>query len=256
MEPECQRLRLEMTLEVSTNSDSSPPGPSFLIPLFGDPGSLNLAIMVAAIQANGSLAGWLTAARLLVEVRKDGASSPAVPWVRSPISGSDPWHTSSMLPSWQALTSDDWPLWREVRLAALAEAPYAFKSRLEDWQKGGEQRWRSRLETPGTYNIVAMLDGQPVGMASGIPGDKDVSELRSVWVSPPARGRGVGDRLVAAVEVWAKESGAKALKLAVIPGNEPAIALYRRNGFVIAGEVGGLLSDGVTREQVMVKALR
>jgi ribosomal protein S18 acetylase RimI-like enzyme len=154
-----------------------------------------------------------------------------------------------------ALTTDDWPLWREVRLAALAEAPHAFKSRLADWHRGGEERWRSRLEMPGTYNIVALLDGRPVGMASGIPGDNGVSELRSVWVSPEARGRGIGDRLIVAVETWALQSGAATLKLAVIPGNEPAIALYRRNGFVVTGEFGGLLSDGVTREQVMVKAL-
>jgi ribosomal protein S18 acetylase RimI-like enzyme len=109
---------------------------------------------------------------------------------------------------------------------------------------------------PGTYNLVAMLDGRPVGMASGIPCDNGVSELRSVWVSPEARGRGVGDRLIAAVEGWAQDCGAQALRLAVIPGNEPAITLYQRNGFLVTGECGGLLSDGMTMEQVMVKALR
>ncbi|PZG73113.1 GNAT family N-acetyltransferase, partial [Streptomyces sp. NTH33] len=46
------------------------------------------------------------------------------------------------------------------------------------------------------------------------------------------------------------------LKLAVIPGNESAIALYQRNGFIIAEELGDLLADGVTRERVMAKALR
>lgn len=156
----------------------------------------------------------------------------------------------------RALTADDWPLWRQVRLAALAEAPDAFKARLEDWHRGGEQRWRSRLEASGTYNVVALLDGQPVGMASGIRGDDGVSELRSVWVSPRARGRGVGDLLIGAVETWARELGATALKLAVIPGNERAIALYERSGFVATGERGDLLFDAATSERVMIKALR
>jgi ribosomal protein S18 acetylase RimI-like enzyme len=158
--------------------------------------------------------------------------------------------------SLRALTADDWPLWRQVRLAALAEAPDAFKARLEDWHRGGEQRWRSRLEASDTYNVVALLDGQPVGMASGVRGEHGVSELRSVWVSPQARGRGVGDLLIGAVETWARELGATALKLAVIPGNERAITLYERSGFVVTGERGDLLFDGATRERVMIKALR
>jgi ribosomal protein S18 acetylase RimI-like enzyme len=156
----------------------------------------------------------------------------------------------------RVLTTNDWPLWREVRLAALGEAPHAFKSRLADWHSGGEERWRARLAMPATYNIVALLDGRPVGMAAGLPVDSSVCELRSVWVGPHTRGRGVADQLIAAVETWARQSGATTLKLAVIPDNEPAVALYRRNGFVVTGELGDLLSDGVTRERVMVKVLR
>lgn len=155
----------------------------------------------------------------------------------------------------RVLTTDDWPLWREVRLAALGEAPYAFKSRLADWHSGGEERWRARLEIPASYNLVALLDGRTVGMAAGLPGDSDACELRSVWVGPRARGCGVGARLITAVETWARQSGAATLKLAVLPDNEPAIALYTRNGFVATGELGDLLPDGVTRERVMVKAL-
>lgn len=155
----------------------------------------------------------------------------------------------------RVLTTSDWPLWREARLAALTEAPHAFKSRLGDWDRGGEELWRARLETPGTYNVVASLDERTVGMASGVPGDGGVCELRSVWVGPDARGLGVADRLIAAVETWARQSDATTLKLAVIPGNEPAVALYRRNGFVLTDERGALLSDGMTTEQVMAKPL-
>lgn len=154
----------------------------------------------------------------------------------------------------RVLTVDDWPVWRDARLAALADAPHAFKSCLADWHRGGEDRWRARLALPGSYNLVAVLDSGVVGMASGVPGD-DVCELRSVWVGPQARGRGVGDRLIAAVEAWARRCDASALKLAVIPGNEPAVALYRSHGFVDTDEYGDVLSDGVSREHVMVKPL-
>ncbi|RMB80389.1 GNAT family N-acetyltransferase [Streptomyces shenzhenensis] len=159
--------------------------------------------------------------------------------------------------SLQNITADDWLLWQEIRVAALTDAPYAFKARLADWHRGGKEQWRAHLAIPGAFNVVARQGGRlPVGMVRGIPADSETSELRSLWVSPEARGDGVGDRLIEAVTTWALRSGSTTLKLAVIPGNESAIALYRRNGFIVTEELGDLLPDGVTREQVMAKRLR
>jgi ribosomal protein S18 acetylase RimI-like enzyme len=156
------------------------------------------------------------------------------------------------------LDQDDWPVWRELRLAALAEAPYAFGSTLADWQGDGdrEERWRARLEIPDSRNVVAIMDGSPVGMASGVPTDEvDRVELISMWVSPVARGHGVGDRLIAEIERWAVGRRARTLWLSVVPDNGAAIALYERNGFVDTGKPGDLLADGVRRERVMAKVL-
>ncbi|MET8700587.1 GNAT family N-acetyltransferase [Kitasatospora sp. NPDC004723] len=157
----------------------------------------------------------------------------------------------------------DWPLWRDARLASLAEAPYAFKVRLADWPAGGEEQWRARFARADAVHVVAMgADGGPVGLASGLPGPDDardggpdggggVSELRSVWVGPRARGRGIGDGLLGAVEAWARRRGSTSLRLAVLPGNAAAVALYRRHGFVDA------VGDGANgaAERVMLKRL-
>ncbi len=144
-----------------------------------------------------------------------------------------------------------------MRLAALADAPYAFKTRLADWQGDGdrEERWRARLSIPGAYDLLAELDGEPVGLASGVPGEK-AREVRliSMWVSERARGRGVADRLMRSVEEEAVRSGAGLLRLAVMPGNDHAIALYRRHGFEETGVPGAPLPDG-RRELVMAKRL-
>jgi ribosomal protein S18 acetylase RimI-like enzyme len=157
----------------------------------------------------------------------------------------------------RVLTPDDWPIWRELRLAALAEAPYAFGSRLADWTGDGdrEQRWRDRLALPGSYNTVALTGGAPAGMASGVPAGDRTAELISMWVCPAARGRGVGDRLIATVAGWAARSGYAELRLAVVPDNGYAQALYRRHGFTDTGEPGDLTADGVTREQVLAVPL-
>ncbi|MGA5708665.1 GNAT family N-acetyltransferase [Streptomyces cellulosae] len=118
--------------------------------------------------------------------------------------------------------ADDWPLRRELRLAARAEAPYAFGPTPAQWQGSGdrEERGRARLSTPGAHDLVALLDGLPVGMAGGVPGGgaEDV-ELISMWVDPMARGKGVGDYLIQAVERWAAERGATTLRLSVMADN-------------------------------------
>ncbi|WP_406375746.1 GNAT family N-acetyltransferase [Streptomyces sp. NBC_00647] len=158
----------------------------------------------------------------------------------------------------RTLESDDWPFWRELRLAALAEAPYAFGSTLAQWQGSGdrEERWRARLSIPGAHDLVALLDGLPVGIASGVPGEgAENVELISMWVNPTARGKGVGDCLIQAIERWAAERGATTLRLSVMPDNRKATALYERHGFADTGESGDLLPDGVGRERVMARSL-
>ena len=62
------------------------------------------------------------------------------------------------------LGPDDWETWRDLRLAALAEAPDAFHSRLTDWLGAGEREWRDRLAAPGRY-LVVEVGGRPVRVA-------------------------------------------------------------------------------------------
>jgi ribosomal protein S18 acetylase RimI-like enzyme len=139
------------------------------------------------------------------------------------------------------VAADDWRLWRELRLEALGEAPYAFSSSLADWQGEGdiEQRWRDRLEDV-ECNLVAYLDGDPAGMVSGVCSPEGPLELISMWVAPFARGRGVGDALVEAVIGHAgtgNSSGSSSgVVLSVMAGNDHAIAMYMRHGFVDVGE--------------------
>lgn len=136
----------------------------------------------------------------------------------------------------RVLEADDWPTWRSLRRAALADAPDAFGATLAQWTGAGdnEQRWRERLAAVA-HNVVAELGGELVGMVSAsAPADGDV-ELLSMWVAPPARGKGVGDALVAEVRRWAQEMGARRVLLDVRSANPHAIALYERHGFVDAG---------------------
>jgi ribosomal protein S18 acetylase RimI-like enzyme len=155
----------------------------------------------------------------------------------------------------RTLTPAGWQVWRELRLAALAEAPAAFTSRLADWRDAEEERWRGRLAIPGSVNFVALLDGTLAGMASGLPGRDGTPQLSTMWISPAGRGKGVGDRLVQAVTQWAGQQGAAVLRLTVAGDNGQAAALYRRNGFADTDELAGTPA-GTRQSRVMVKQLR
>ncbi|WP_298211730.1 GNAT family N-acetyltransferase [Ferrimicrobium sp.] len=135
------------------------------------------------------------------------------------------------------LTEADWQLWRSLRLLALAEAPYAFGSTLEQWSGTHDQepRWRDRLRNAGVA-LVCFLGRQPAGMvATTTPTDSE-TELVSMWVVPELRGRGVGDRLISEVLIWANELNLAQVRLYVREMNLSAIALYERHGFVDTGE--------------------
>jgi ribosomal protein S18 acetylase RimI-like enzyme len=159
----------------------------------------------------------------------------------------------------QSLTADDWRLWRELRLQALAKDPDAFGARLADWQGLGdrEDRWRGRLSIPGGHDVIAWSDERPCGMASAVPAARDSwVTLISMWVAPGARGRGVGDALVAEIVRYASDVGADGVHLDVADDNQAGRRLYERHGFRRSGEVGDLMPDGVTRQLVMTLLLQ
>ena len=151
----------------------------------------------------------------------------------------------------RAVTPDEWRIWQICRLRALTENPAAFGSRIVDWIDAPEARWRERLGLPGSVNIVAFVDGQAAGMVSGIPSDDEfVAEIISMWVAPEARGKDVGNAMIAEIQEWAEGLQVQTLRLDVFQDNARAIALYVRNGFV---DAGGSPEEG---ERRMVKSIR
>ncbi|MEO1055292.1 MAG: GNAT family N-acetyltransferase [Actinomycetota bacterium] len=133
----------------------------------------------------------------------------------------------------------DWQEWRSLRLAALADAPDAFGSGLADWADADDDRWRARLrDVP--LNVIADLDGEPVGQVSGLAVDvSGAVELISMWVAPNARGLGVGDALIDAVVSRAVGVGARRVELDVKETNRVAQRLYERHQFARVGAGSG-----------------
>jgi DNA-binding MarR family transcriptional regulator len=85
---------------------------------------------------------------------------------------------------------------------------------------------------PGGALIVARLHGRPIGCGSVKTPRGAPAYLKRMWVAREARGLGVGRRLLAELEGYARSTGAKTIHLETNRALREAIALYRASGYV------------------------
>ncbi|KAL2824954.1 acyl-CoA N-acyltransferase [Aspergillus cavernicola] len=115
------------------------------------------------------------------------------------------------------------------------------------------QSFQSELESlPGKYAaphgellLAYSTDNTPLGCVSLRPlynqsseshnnaaGKSEYCEMKRLYVSPKARGMGLGKALIAAIVQRAKDLGYKEMRLDTLPLMQEAIQLYTRFGFV------------------------
>ena len=145
------------------------------------------------------------------------------------------------------LTADEWRLYRDLRLRALADAPDAFGATLDETNARTDADWEERLRAGAASSLDLPLVAElatpnrapaPVGLSWGRieASDLQTAALYQMWVAPEARGRGAGRRLLEEVVAWARRTGADLLELGVTCGNSAASRLYAEHGFCPVGE--------------------
>ena len=144
----------------------------------------------------------------------------------------------------------DWKIWRDLRLAALTDAPYAFGSTLAETRERDEAAWRSGFPTDQRgANFVGRLDGAEAGMCAVIMPADPLGErepeplLVAMWLAPAARGTGLAEALVRAAEKWCVEHDLSRMRLDVVEDNQRAIRLYERLGYLPTGQAVPLRSN-------------
>lgn len=128
----------------------------------------------------------------------------------------------------------EWEVKRDVRLAALRDAPYAFYSTYGQALARTDEEWRAWPRPPGVV-MLAWQDGRPIGIVGVAPAEHqpDEADLFSMWVAPQARGSGAADRLIEAAIARARALGCSRIALEVTDGNDRAARVYLRHGFVV-----------------------
>lgn len=83
----------------------------------------------------------------------------------------------------------------------------------------------------GAFLVAFGADGEPLGCGGVKLVGPRLAEVKRMWVSPSARGRGVGSAVLAALEDAARDLGAVRGVLDTHGSLEPALRLYERNGW-------------------------
>ncbi len=143
-------------------------------------------------------------------------------------------------------SSEQWPEYRQIRLAALREEPQAFARPLGEEKKYAIPKWRERAEND--YTLLAFENNRPIGVISAYVSEEEgerIAHIISVFVLRQFRGRGIGKELFGAtLEKIKQDPDIKKVVLSVNKEQVPAVRMYRQFGFQITGEKPQLLGDG------------
>lgn len=133
-----------------------------------------------------------------------------------------------------------------VRIVPLREEHIPELAKLEaltfsdPWS---EQAYRDLLKHSYCHYLVAEDESERCVGFAGMTVSLDEADIDKVMVAPQMRRRGIGERLLTEVMKLGKKLGVKNFTLEARRGNEPAIALYQKNGFVCEGIRPGFYSN-------------
>ncbi|MDA1010168.1 MAG: GNAT family N-acetyltransferase, partial [Chloroflexi bacterium] len=130
---------------------------------------------------------------------------------------------------------DEVEAYRDVRLRALREAPYAFSTTFDEAAARPESTWRefthrlaAREELVGF--VLDRGDGRLAGLAT-VRLEALSAEVNQMWLDEDLRGQGHAEALLHAAEAFAQERGVVCMELWVEDDNHRAIRTYERCGY-------------------------
>jgi N-acetylglutamate synthase-like GNAT family acetyltransferase len=144
----------------------------------------------------------------------------------------------------RAVQEDKEAVWR-VHGRAIRETCAGHYSRevIEIW--AGRLRPEKYAEAIDRYDFfVAEEDGEVVGFGEL---GREAGAIQGLYVSPEVKGRGVGWKLLCALEERARAYGLKSLRLT---SSLNAVPFYERAGFAAVEELKETIAPGVERASV------
>jgi GNAT superfamily N-acetyltransferase len=88
-------------------------------------------------------------------------------------------------------------------------------------------------DEPGTFHVGAVDDGVIVGVATFVPREDSVWQLRGMAVEPDRQGEGIGTAILAFGMARLRDAGAR---LVWANGRDTALGFYERAGWTVVGD--------------------
>jgi ribosomal protein S18 acetylase RimI-like enzyme len=157
-----------------------------------------------------------------------------------------------------------WQAYRRLRLEALRESPQAFSTTYQEQVVKPDNYWQGRLEDAArgeqTWLLFARSGQDLLGMIGAYRENRDESQddhrlatIISVYVTPPARGRGISRLLMEAILDRLKQAGFHKVQLGVMSDQAAAVHLYQSFGFVTVKTEHNRMGDGLQHEEVWME---
>lgn len=172
----------------------------------------------------------------------------------------------------RVVRAEEWPLVKELRLAALRDpvAPVAFLETYEQGVTRSDEFWRDRalgasedgsgevrqfvaVAPDGRWDgsVTVLIERPDAEVRFGEAAETHQAHVVGVFVRPEARGRGLAEELFRAATEWAWSLDGpriERVRLYVHEDNARAAAFYRRIGFVPTGRTEPMPGDPSARE--------
>ncbi|TDW70538.1 GNAT family N-acetyltransferase [Kribbella pratensis] len=140
----------------------------------------------------------------------------------------------------------------EERPADDAELAVLLKAAFDELVSRNGAEGRTQVKDGARYFVALDDDGRAVGCGavqvfepgSAHPGD---AEVKRMYVTPTARGKGYARALLAGLERAARAKGHPVLRLTTGERQPEAIALYESSGFVQTAPWGKYVNEPLTR---------
>lgn len=155
--------------------------------------------------------------------------------------------------------------YRDLRLEALKTAPLAFGADYQESLALPGSAWLERIRQNVNNHFAALFVAEQNGALIGMTGVRRDYGVKSqhnatiwgVYVRSNARGSGLAGMLLTEAMLWAQQIGISRLELKVGTNNQPALALYTKAGFQIAGTLRGRLqiADQLIDEYILERSL-
>ena len=162
----------------------------------------------------------------------------------------------------RAVTVDDWPQLRAIRLEALRDTPSAYSMTYDEAVAFPDSLWteRAAASVAGVDQLTVLgFDGdKAVSLAIGLLRKQQealVTVVVSVYISPSVRGTGLGDRMFPLIHTWGEAHGSSQASLWVEETNDRAIGFYERLGYTMTLDRARISNDSGLFERLMKKTL-